>query len=311
MALTDLTTEVFLVLREAFFDARGAPLPFALPPKQNTQDDPLDRYVVSLLGQRLPGVRCVQAPGPLISPDMVILREEECNIVPALSLREDIHRIVGIEVKKLERARNGQIARPSGLDYNTTPPCGILRVYDADRQELDIPGFYLFVCQESAADSGFILSALALCDGNALNADFGLYLEITGERRKGIGLGTYGDGMNRTRPMLVFANPLGAPQFDHGITLLSRSPDLADTGKLGLVFEVGRSHAEQTEETRSETPAQTSLFYAYRQASNIPDGWEVVRYDDPFPKPAGRTSATQPRGKFRVQIRPLREAQTA
>jgi hypothetical protein len=62
---------------------------------------------------------------------MVILREDECNKATVQSLQDDVRRIVGIEVKKLERAKNGQIARPSGLDYNTTPPCGRLRVYDA------------------------------------------------------------------------------------------------------------------------------------------------------------------------------------
>jgi hypothetical protein len=172
---------------------------------------------------------------------------------------------------------------------------------------LDIPGFYLFVCQERTDDGRFVLSALALCDGNALNADFGLYLEITGKRRKGIGLGTYGDGMNRTRPMLVFANPLGAPQFDHAVTLLSRFTNLSEEGRLAPAFEVGRMHVEPEEGDDTKETSLTSVFHAYRAVEDIPEDWEVVRYDDPFPKPAGRTGSTQQRGKFRVHIRPARE----
>ena len=34
-----------------------------------------------------------------------------------------------------------------------------------------------------------------------LNQDFDLYLAIVGAREKQIGLGTYGDGVNRQRPM--------------------------------------------------------------------------------------------------------------
>ncbi|HSH81898.1 MAG TPA: hypothetical protein VLA19_25510 [Herpetosiphonaceae bacterium] len=107
------------------------------------------------------------------------------------------------------------------MDYNTTPPCGTLRVYDANNTALDIPGFYLFVCQEDVQDGKKQLTALVLCDGNALNADFDFYLSVTGTRTKGIGLGTYDDGFNRNRPMLVFPNLLGAPQLDR---MVSREP---------------------------------------------------------------------------------------
>ena len=119
--------------------------------------------------------------------------------------------MMGIEVKKLERGQDGKIARASGLDYNSTPPCGAIRVYDASGQPLDMRGFYLFVCLERGKRVGTNwLSALALCDGNALNADFDYYLAVAGERSKEIGVGTYGDGANRNRPMVIFANPLGS-----------------------------------------------------------------------------------------------------
>jgi hypothetical protein len=101
---------------------------------------------------------------------MVVFRPTACEQVGRRSLRSDLSRIVGIEVKKLERAPSGQIAPSTGMDYNTTPPCGTVRVYDSARKALDIPGFYLFACQEEAPQSQRQLTALVLCDGDALNA---------------------------------------------------------------------------------------------------------------------------------------------
>ena len=319
MSNTDLALETFLALQAAFFHPDGSPRPFDLRDKANTQDDPLDEHIAAILGRDLVGARCERASGPLISPDMVVFREEQCNDASRESLQDDLSCIVGLEVKKLERARNGQVARSSGLDYNTTPPCGTLRVYDAGGRELDIAGYYLFVCQEKTEEGRVFLSALTLCDGNALNADFKLYLEITGTRKKGIGLGTYGDGMNRNRPMLVFSNPLGAPQLDKAVTLLSRSVDLVRDERVKLAFEVGRTLAERAEDDEglsgviaggvvagktASFATPNALFYAYRRAEEIGEEWEVLRYQDPFPKPATRVEATQGRGKFRVPIRP-------
>jgi hypothetical protein len=71
-----------------------------------------------------------------------------------------------------------------------------------------------------------VLSALALCDGNLLNRDFAYYLSVVGERTKQIGLGTYSDGANRSRPMLIFANPLGIAPLDHSVTLVHERGDL-------------------------------------------------------------------------------------
>ena len=58
-----------------------------------------------------------------------------------------------------------------------------------------------------------VITAFALVDGNLLNEDFDLYLGVTGERTKRIGLGTFADGADRARPMLIFGNPLGIPQL--------------------------------------------------------------------------------------------------
>ena len=142
----DLTIEAFTILREQFFDLNGTPKPFPLREKRNTQDNPLDEYICDVLGSRLQNSDCVPSPGPLISPDLVLLCPDRCNSVPRAALRDDLTRIVGIEIKKLERTKSGSVARRSGLDYNTTPPCGTIRVYDANDNPLDIRGFYLFVC---------------------------------------------------------------------------------------------------------------------------------------------------------------------
>ena len=126
-----------------------------------------------------------------------------------------------MEVKKLERTQTGKIARTTGLDYNTTPPCGTVRIYAADDSPLDIRGFYLFVAQEAVADNQYVITALALCDGNILNEDFDLYLAGVGQRQKKIDLGTYGNGVDRQRPMFIFANPLGAQELERQATLVS------------------------------------------------------------------------------------------
>ncbi len=265
MPLSDLTVDAFLILRESFFDEDGLPKPFMLREKRNTQDDPLDEYIADILSTNLTDIRCQKSSGPLISPDLVLYRSDECTHVPPESLSNDLSRIVAIEVKKLERSASGQIARSTGLDYNTTPPCGTVRVYDADDQPLDIRGFYLFVCQERTRNGGFILSALALCDGNILNEDFALYLRVTSQREKEVGLGTYGNGADRNRPMLIFANPLGAPQLDHASTLVSAANKVGADARVGLVYRFSRGTA--IGEVRS--------FFAYRKARDIPSGWEI------------------------------------
>jgi hypothetical protein len=101
---------------------------------------------------------CQKSPGPLINPDLTIYRSDLCNGASREILKVDTSRIVAIEVKKLERTK-GKIARATGLDYNTMPPCGTVRIYDAEDVPLDIRGFYLFVAQEKLAKQDkYILS---------------------------------------------------------------------------------------------------------------------------------------------------------
>jgi hypothetical protein len=94
----DLAVATFQVLRDAFFDKSGQSLPFDLRPKRNTQDDPFDEYVHQRLQNGLRDATCEKAPGALITPDMVVLRKELCLQAPRQTLRDDLTRIVGIEV---------------------------------------------------------------------------------------------------------------------------------------------------------------------------------------------------------------------
>ena len=137
------------------------------------------------------------------------------------------------------------------------------------------PRFYLFVCLEHLpqVSNHAIVSALAVVDGNVLNDDFELYLSITGERTKRIELGTYSDGVDRARPMLIFANPLGAPEFSRGATLIHADSAIASSGDdLALAFILKRS-----------VPGGYHTYHCYRPSRNK-DG--VVReLVDPFPTP--------------------------
>lgn len=291
----DLAVEAFRALRAAFFERTGVPVPFPLRPKRNTQDDPFDEYVAKVLGQKLPRVTCARAPGPLITPDLVLMRKRLCEGASRATLAKDLDRIVAIEVKKLERGTSGAIARPSGMDYNTTPPCGLVRVYGQDGQPLDIRSFYLFVCQEPAKRRGHkTLSSLVLCDGNALNADFDYYLSVVGERTKRVDLGTYGNGADRTRPMVIFGNPLGCPALDHHVTLVHPRPDLATAPAPMRLAHVLK---------RTRTDGTVADFFCFRWGTDVPDGWEVTTLRDPFPVPH-RVRRTQRRGRFRLAIQP-------
>jgi hypothetical protein len=285
--LLDLPVVVFRTLRDAFFDASSAAKPFDLRDKRNTQDDPFDEYVHQLLHAGLADATCVKASGPLITPDMVAFRQALCLKTPKQELRDHIGRIIGIEVKKIERTASGGVARASGMDYNTTPPCGVVRVYDEDPEALDIRGFYLFVCLEGADGGKNKLTALCLADGNVLNRDFDLYLQITGRREKRIGLGTYGDGADRQRPMLIFANPIGVKQFDKKPILIHSSPTLETEGAgLRKVYELTR--------TGGDTKYH---FTCYRDPRDIAAGHVVAKLEDPFVTPE-RVQETQGRGKF-------------
>jgi hypothetical protein len=141
----------------------------------------------------------------------------------------------------------------------------------------------------------YYLSALALCDGDLLNDDFDYYLSIVGRRTKEIGLGTYGNGANRNRPMLIFASPLGISQLDRKVTLIHSSDQLAAVYKgLRLTYLLQRT-------TKS---GQARKFYCYQSESDVPSDWSVRTLSNPFPE-VDREQRTQPRGKFRLNFRTL------
>ena len=103
VVILDLPTTAFLNLRSRFFNDAGDAKPFSLRPKRNTQDDPFDEMLATVALSKLKGITCDQASGPLITPDMALYRPARCGEGAAKDLENDLDRIVGIEVKKLER----------------------------------------------------------------------------------------------------------------------------------------------------------------------------------------------------------------
>jgi hypothetical protein len=288
----DLPAEGFLSLRKYFYDERGEKIAFSLRDKLNTQDDPFDELIAQILARGVGGARCIPATGPLITPDMVLIRDG-ISLGNVGEMSSELSAIVGIEVKKVERSSSGRVARSTGLDYNTTPPCGTIRVYLESNDELNIRGFYLFACLEQTEDprGNLIVSAINLCDGNILNEDFDYYLSIVGEREKEIGLGTYANGADRKRPMVIFANPLGSDQLDLKATLLHPSDDLdKEFPDLIKVYSI----------VRNIPGGGKRQFSGYMFATDVPDNQEVVELVDPFPSPTRRQTRTQGRGKFIV-----------
>ena len=297
---TDLSVDAFLALRGRFFAADATPKSYRLRDKRNTQDDPLDEHIGHVLSAGLrPGIGVARASGPLITPDLAILRPDRCDAVQREELRADSTRILGLEIKKLQRQPTGKIARSSGMDYNTTPPCGTVRIYDREGAVLDVKGYYLFVCQEAVPNSpgGYRMTALVLCDGNLLNEDFEYYVSVVGPRSKEIGLGTYADGANRNRPMIIFSNPLGISFLDHHSTLIHARDDLEASHP-------DLCHIGAIERTVPGAPNPgIRSFHCYRDRRDVPANAEAFRIRDPFPT-LRRTEKTVARGRFIVDVLP-------
>ncbi len=288
--MSDLPAEVFKALRVEFFENDLTPKPFWLRDKRSTQDDPLDEHLTKRLQALVPSpTRVIGSTGPLISPDCVIAVPGAIDVMIAQGGLLDTECICGVEVKKFDHAEGQKVARGSGMDYNSTPPSMTITVY-RDGKPLLIPGFYLFVLLGRLGDDR-LLETLVLCDGGALNEDTALYLATTGQRQKLVGLGTYGDGIDRQRPMFVFANPLGWTHLRGTATLIHRRDDLDGDG-LRLVGTVRR--------TVMGSEAQRT-YYAYRLAL---DARNEPLFDavDPFPTPRTRSTTTQSRGKFVLGI---------
>ena len=288
--MNNLAARVFFVLRDVFFDDEANPVKFTLREKRNTQDDPFDEYIANALDVKLKndGAHCQRSSGPLISPDMAVFCDGYEVLCEHTSYNPDT--IIGIEVKKLERSNNGSVARATGLDYNSTPPCGRICIYSSDDKKLEIKGFYLFACLEEDTEGYYYVSAMSLCDGSILNDDFELYKRITGAREKGINLGTYGDGANRNRPMLIFSNPLGSELLDNKISLISEQELEQGTSDLMLAWRF----------IRKDTSGNDHIFYTYVDKRDMPNDHIPSDIVEPFPTPKKRVNQTQGRGKFRL-----------
>jgi hypothetical protein len=287
--MPDLAVDAFRALRSHLYAGPDEPAPFRIRDKRNTQDDPFDEYLAEEVFDSIKGVETVKA-SPLTTPDIVLYRSGALEGSSKVDLEDASNTLLAIEVKKLERNKSGSVARPGGLDYNTTPPCGTVRVFDSQDQPLDIRAFYLFVCLEEATgdESKNVVTAASLVDGNAINRDFELYLSITGQREKKIGLGNYGEGMDRQRPMLVFPNPLGWGRINNQVTLIHPRQNLSeDAAELEKLFDVIRS-----------ADGSAHVFGCYQFSEDVPKGWTARQIENPFPVPADRKRTTQRRGRF-------------
>lgn len=287
MSKSDISVAAFLELRKQFFDKDLSPIPFSLRPKVNTQDDPLDEHIADNVFSKLEGIKCMRS-GALTSPDLILYTEKASELHP-IQL-EDPKNMLGMELKKTERNKRGTISRASCIDFNSTPPCGTMIVYNQNNETIFVSGSYLFMCLEPVSNSKkVIISSLALVDGNLLNDDFDFYLSIVGERKKQINLGSYGDGMNRARPMLGFPNPLGIEGFDHTATLIHSSEEAE-----GLV------PVAKIERTRAQD-SKINQFYCHRFPSDVTPG-KIQDLKDPFNIPEGRSTKTNRRGKFKLDF---------
>ena len=290
----DLPVEAFLALRRSFFNVNGEPVAFELRDKRNTQDDPFDEHTLKVLDQYLPGTLIAQSSGKkLVSPDIAIADVQRALVVLGGGGAPTTQDCIGLEVKKVERGAGGQVARGSGIDYNSTPPCKTVRVYRIVKGEVvpvDMPGYYLFAVLEPSGKQQSVTAA-ALVTGGVLNEDFDLYLSIVGTRTKTIDLGSFGDGVDRNRPMMIFANPLGFGELDHAATLVHERNDLErDYAQLRNVGQIHRTRADRS----------ASTYYCYRLAQDALDG---TRFEatDPFPTPTRRTETSR-RGTFHLVL---------
>ncbi|MCP2325245.1 hypothetical protein HDA40_003752 [Hamadaea flava] len=244
-----------------------------------------------VLSRRLPqGILVITSGKPLVSPDLVVARPEETRLLIAGGTDLDARRIVAVEVKKVNSDASGRAARSTGIDYNSTPPAATVKVESAAGNLLRVPAFYLFVVLLPHGEDQ-VVQTLALVTGSALNQDIQLYDDATGVRQKSIGLGTFGDGLDRQRPMFVFANPLGWPWLTGEATLLHDRSDLAEEQNLVRVREVERTAKDGTVHT----------FWCYRLRRGVPD-ITGPKVSEPFPTPANRKTETTPRGRFQVKL---------
>lgn len=182
------------------------------------------------------------------------------------------------------------------MDYNSTPPCETVRVYSSRNEEIIIPAYYLFALLGQMGEGQAYVETMALVTGSALSKDTDLYDRITGKRKKSIHLGTYGDGADRQRPMLVFANPLGWPWMQGKATLISDRDDLhVESGELANVRQITRAW-----QFPNEGNSRLERFHCYRLA--VLDSRYEGSVHEPFPTPKNRKEETAQRGRFKIDL---------
>lgn len=300
----DLLAAAFVSLASAFFDhSSGKAVPRELeplPPKRETQDDPFDVRVGDILAADLPGIRGAatsvrRARGPLISPDLVLIDETGAGARargPIDDAAPPVAWAAGVEVKKLQPSATG-IGRASGMDYNSTPPTPVCRIGVAGTiGTLAVPATYTFAILDARAERPQV-SGLVMCVGSVLDASDEEYLRAIGSRTKLIGLGSYGDGMDRVRPMFVYPNPLSASDFAECATLVSERSDL-DTeypqlAALGTLRRTLRDDGGQVEFT----------YYTMAADAATRAGGDLL---DPFRAVANRSESTAARGRFVLEL---------
>lgn len=197
--MSSIIPRVFYILCEHFFSEDGTKRKFKLSSKTTVVSDPfveyLDENIFSKIKFKKNKIHCIVAPSH-ISPDLAFYEDENGTT----------DNLFGIEVKT-SKSKSGDI------NFNSTPPCGKI-LLEVNGEDAIVPSYYLFVQLTSSNDTEdnmFEIGTMMLIDGDFINSDFELYLEATGVREKRIDLGSYGDGMDRQRPMFVFPNPLGIP----------------------------------------------------------------------------------------------------
>lgn len=284
----DLAVKVFRALHTAFFQTNGFPIPFFLRDKAQTQSDPLDEYISHVVLEQIAGVECIKA-GSLTSPDLLVL---DTSLLTGAWLQRQLDNInvaLAIEVKKVQQDPNGKVARATGMDYNSTPPSSHVYVYDRSDKPFMVRCFYLFI--STVAQNGqIVVTAMALCDGAALNTDVDLYKSIVQPREKELDLGSYGDGAIRSRPMMIFPNPLGVDFLRQTPSLIHQSATLEQAdGQLKRVCTIKR--------TLPKNKGRYHTFYCY-QDRRLAQYTGVREVTDPFPLPERRQQGR--RGKLRA-----------
>ena len=296
-SVLDIPALIFLTLRDLLFDAQGKPVAFSAVQTGNLQGDWLDTHLTNCLEQALrPRGYEIEKSGKNTSPDFAVFRSvlvnQPINKATAVSLAD----VTAFEVKKLQSTGSKTNRAGGDVDYNSTPPCGLVLVYDqSGTHAFTVRGFYVFLVVDPViGQSGyFAASSLVVCDGNALNADHDLYLRVVAPRTKEIGLGTYGDGAIRNRPFVLFPHPLSVPWLLGAATLVH--PDSHIPVSMGLT-------QVSMIERKNMTTALTVPFYCYQTDADAQRFKGPTQEINPFKTPSRRRDGS--RGKLRLRLKP-------